>query len=135
MALKTYHGSCHCGAVRFAVDLDLAEGTGRCNCSFCTKIRNWSISTKPDKFRLDSGHDNLADYQFGSNAAHHVFCKTCGVRAYGFGHIKEMGGDYVSIQIACLDDASIDEIMSGPITYFDGRHDNWWNPPADTRAL
>jgi hypothetical protein len=30
---QTYHGSCHCGTVRFACETDLARDTSKCNCS------------------------------------------------------------------------------------------------------
>jgi hypothetical protein len=132
---KTHAGSCHCGAVRFETDLDLAAGTSKCNCSICRKQRAWSATVKPDAFRLLAGEADLSDYQFGSKQAHHLFCKHCGVRTFGRGHVPEIGGDYVAINVACLDDVPDAELAALPVRFLNGRDNDWMHQPAETRYL
>ena len=132
---KTYHGGCHCGAVRFACELDLAAGTSKCNCSICTKARFWKAIVPAADLRLERGEEALADYGFGSNNIHHRFCRTCGVKVFGQGHLDEIG-DFFGVNLACLDDATAEELSRAPVRYEDGRHDNWDSPPTnDERRL
>jgi len=132
---RTYRGSCHCGAVRFECDIDLAEGTSKCDCSVCTKARFWKAIARADSFRLLQGTGDLSDYQFGGKIIHHQFCRNCGIKPFGRGHMEALGGTFYAVNLACLDDATPAELATAPVEYQDGRHNKWESPPAETRHL
>lgn len=132
--MKTYQGRCHCGSVRFEADIDLSQGTLRCNCSICTKMRMWVAAVRPEAFRLLSGTGDLAEYRFNSKRDGHYFCRQCGIHTHGTGASPRMG-DFVAVFVACLDDVSAEELIAAPITYLDGRNEIWDRPPPEVRHL
>lgn len=137
--MKTYHGSCFCGAVRFEADGDLSDGTMRCNCRFCRKMRYWETRLPhPGGLRVIAGEDHLAQTPRSENDGldmHHWFCGRCGTRLWTEGNIAEMGGRFAQVVVSALDDASEAELIAAPIHWADGANDNWWNPAPETRHL
>jgi hypothetical protein len=131
---KTYHGSCHCGAVRFEAEIDLTQSTYRCNCSICSRNRFWAAVIKPADFRLLEGRQELTQYLFNSMQNEHFFCRVCGVRPFGRGRSSD-DHEVVGVNIGCLEDATAEELSKAPITFCDGLHDNWQNPPPLTNYL
>jgi hypothetical protein len=132
--LKTYSGSCHCGAVRFEADLDLTQSTYRCNCSICRRTRFWPAVAREDGFRLLAGESELTRYLFNSRKNEHYFCRHCGVRAFGIGTETPIGKMY-GVNLGCLEGVSEEELAQLPITYVDGMHDRWAQAPAFLRHL
>jgi hypothetical protein len=137
--MTMYQGSCHCGAVRFEVDLDLAKGVNKCNCSYCTKARSWFAIVKPDQLHMLAGVDGLTAYRWvppGKPAAylHHDFCKTCGVRTVGGGG-ADGKTDFNYVCIAALDGVDHDALVAAPLKIADGRHDQFDKKIADPGVL
>jgi hypothetical protein len=124
---KTHRGSCHCGAVRFQADVDAGKGS-RCNCSICAKVGQTGAIVKPGAFALLAGEDSLGMYEWGHKISKRFFCKHCGIHCFARGHLAELGGDYVSVNLNCLDET---ELADTQVTYWDGRHNNW---QAGTRS-
>jgi hypothetical protein len=136
MTTKTYQGSCHCGRIKFQATLDLSTGTGKCNCTHCWKKRLWTARVKPEDFRSLGGEEELSGYKPGAATGHAGFCKQCGVVPYGWVAASEWNpAEYVSVSVAALDDVEPAELVAAPVTFYDGRADNWWHPPAETRHL
>ena len=131
---KTYHGSCHCGEVRFEADLDLSQGTAKCNCSICFKSRSWMAFIPADAFRLLSGEQSLRDYQFARKSIHHMFCAQCGVRSFARGS-DDKGNQFYAVRVNCLDGVAPQELIDAPVKYFDMLHDDFRSAPAETRHL
>ena len=118
---RKHVGSCHCGSVRFEVEIDATTGS-RCNCSICTKVGPTGGIVKPHAFKLLAGAESLSTYEWGAKMSKRFFCKHCGVHCYGSGHLAELGGDFVSVNLNCLDGV---ELSQAKVSYWDGRHNNW----------
>jgi hypothetical protein len=101
MATTTHHGSCHCGAVQYTVELDLEAPAITCTCSICGKSGSYLQFVPEHAFKLERGEDNLSDYQFNKKVIHHLFCKTCGIRSFARGVGPH--GPTVAVNVRTLD--------------------------------
>ena len=136
MPTKTYHGSCHCGAVRFEADLDLAAGTGKCNCSLCTKIRNWNVVIKPAAFRLLAGEDALDRLPVRHHAGPPPLLPPLRhPRLQPRRHPRDRRR--LRLGAARLASTTPPRPSSSPrpVHVSNGRDNDWMNPPAETRHL
>ncbi len=104
--MKKYTGGCHCGAVRFEVEMEEPTTGMTCNCSHCSK-KGFILGFAPAaNFTLLSGEEGLTTYHFYKKAIDHLFCKTCGVQAFGRGKGSD-GSDTVALNLRCIDDLDI----------------------------
>ena len=112
----THHGGCHCGAVRYKVEIDLSKPVTQCNCSICSRTGTLLSFVPASSFTLEKGEESLTDYQFNRKNIHHLFCRVCGVRSFARG--KGPNGPMVAINTRCLEDVNATTL---PLQRFDGK--------------
>jgi hypothetical protein len=110
-------GGCHCGAVRFAIEVNPTLELLDCNCSICAKTGYQHLNVPHAHFTLISGGEHLTSYRFGTGAAEHLFCKTCGIKSF---YQPRSHPDCWSVNFRCLDPG---HGLEPAIRRFDGR--NW----------
>lgn len=116
-ALTTHKGGCHCGAVRFEVDLTDHVEVEVCNCSICAMSGNDHIIVPASRFRLILGEGVLTEYRFNTGAARHLFCSVCGVKSF---YVPRSNPDGYAVTWRCLDDW---RALDAKVSDFDGQ--NW----------
>jgi hypothetical protein len=96
-------GGCHCGAVRFAIDMPALPEVWRCNCSICSKTGYLHLIVKKSELRLLAGAEQLTSYRFNTGVAEHLFCSVCGIKPF---YVPRSHPDGYSVNARCLDDPS-----------------------------
>ncbi|MFC0692758.1 GFA family protein [Paraburkholderia humisilvae] len=112
MAQQLYAGGCHCGAVRFTVDLDLDQ-TIACNCSNCRKrgLIFWFV--QPEHFQLTAGEGGTRKYLFHKQAIKYQVCAVCGVETFFYTEMPD-GAEMVAINARCIDNIDPAKLTSVP---------------------
>ena len=105
-SLQTHLGSCHCGKVRFEVDLDLTS-VRVCDCSLCRKRGALNHRVKPEHLRILTPLDNLTLYQWHTRTAKDYFCPICGVLPF---RRPRTAPHLWTVNVRCLDGVDLDEL-------------------------
>lgn len=122
---RTRTGQCHCGGVKFTVDLvDDLDGAARCNCSICRMRGAVIVFARSGGIHVTEGEHLLTEYRFHSNTAKHYFCSRCGIYTF---HQRRFDPDQYAVNVACLDGVSPFDFAEVPV--LDGA-----NHPRDTGA-
>ena len=116
MAAEKRTGRCHCGAVRYEAEVDLAKPALECNCTHC-QIKGLLLSFVPrSAVTVQKGEDHLQEYRFNTEKIAHMFCKTCGVEPFGRG--EQNGQPMCGLNVRTIDDIDLPSITRIP---YDGR--------------
>jgi hypothetical protein len=93
-------GGCHCGAVRFEVEVPEDPQVEDCNCSICRMSGFLHLIVPTSKFRLLQGGDALSTYRFNTGVAAHLFCRICGIKPF---YVPRSNPDGMDVNLRCLD--------------------------------
>ncbi|KAJ7034127.1 glutathione-dependent formaldehyde-activating enzyme [Mycena alexandri] len=114
-----YNGSCHCGAVRYALvnPTEITEASG-CDCSICWRDGALWIYPATTLVTFAGLEESAAEYTFGRNLTYHGFCKTCGVSL--FERFVDDNRDFTALNVRTMNGL---DIASLKLTMQDGKSD------------
>ena len=97
--MVTKSGACHCGAVRFTVELPDELRGARCDCSICSVKGAVTVGAPLEGLKVTEGEDALTLYQFNTGVAKHYFCSRCGTYTF---HQRRSDPNTYGINVACI---------------------------------
>jgi len=117
---RPYALSCHCGAIKLAVDAELAD-LEECNCSTCARsgFLHWKVPV--EAVRLLTQKRNLSTYLWRDADGGTQFCPTCGTAMMRTGY-----RDRITVNARCIEGI---DIFTLKVARYDGRNEM---PPGPT---
>ena len=113
--MTTHEGGCHCGRIRFEVDVPADIEAAECNCSICRMSGYLHLIVRREDFRLLRGQQDIETYTFNTGVAQHYFCRQCGIKSF---YVPRSHPGGISVNVNCLDPGALGPVT---ITPFDGQ--------------
>lgn len=102
--MEKMNGQCHCGTVKFTVELTDGLNTARrCNCSYCRMRGAVTVSAPLNGITVLEGKEKLTEYRFNTRQAAHYFCSVCGIYTF---HQRRSNPAQYGVNVACLEGIS-----------------------------
>lgn len=108
------NGACHCGRVKFTVELaDGLRSARRCDCSFCRMRGAVVVSAPLSGIEVLQGQEVLTEYRFNTRQAAHYFCAVCGIYTF---HQRRSNPQQYGVNAACLEGVSPFDFAEVPVS-------------------
>ncbi len=86
-----------------------------CTCSMCSRTAYLHWIVERADFTLLAGAEVLSEYRFGTGVARHLFCRTCGIKAF---YVPRSDPEAYSVNLRCVDRSALEHVE---VAWFDGR--------------
>lgn len=110
---ETWNGSCHCGNVKFTLNLRgslYEDNTTTCNCTICTRNGYLMIYPQHTDITWHSGKDTLKSYKFFSNRIGHRFCPECGTSVCAYSDVPGFVDGVTALNIRTLENVEFEKL-------------------------
>jgi len=77
-------------------------------------VRNWSVGIEPEQFRWIAGENEAGKYGFAADSDRRR------LRVGGAVHARDL---------------DVEALVDAPLRYMNGRDNDWFHPPQETRQL
>jgi hypothetical protein len=117
---QTFHGGCHCGAIRILFETRIPPDqvdVRADQCSFCKKHGNNTSSDPEGLVVVHAKRAALSKYRFGLKNADFLICKECGVFVAAI--IDHPDGARATLNLNALDERALFTRPARPVS-FDG---------------
>lgn len=104
--MGVYFGSCHCGRVRFKVEIEL-DHVRVCDCSICRRRGALIHRVAEAALELLTPLEELSTYKFHTRQATDYFCPHCGILPF---RRPRTAPHLWAINVRCLENVDIDSI-------------------------
>ncbi len=115
--MTTHPGSCHCGRVRFEVDLEL-DHVRVCDCSICRKRGALIHRVAASQIRMLTPLEEMTLYQWHTLTAEDYFCPVCGILPFRRPRVRTPsektggGAEFTgwSVNVRCLEGVDLEAV-------------------------